>query len=155
MPKVLVLKVRGRHPCGISRDQKKTTQTFFCTKFFDTPSGHGCPHRKSWTSAPKSAFSCGHGGGRNFLTPGHPGVRVKNVRGKSGPKSLCLCRFFFPEINSKISFLSVMPFGRPLRVVPSPYELPEILNFHPPGSKILWIARDDECICLLLELTTL
>ena len=31
--------------------------------------------------------------GRNFLTPGHPGVRVRNVRGKSGPKSLCLCRF--------------------------------------------------------------
>ena len=31
--------------------------------------------------------------GRNFLTPGHSGVRVKNVRGKSGPKSLCLCCF--------------------------------------------------------------
>ena len=24
--------------------------------------------------------------GRNFLTPGHSGVRVRNVRGKSGPK---------------------------------------------------------------------
>ena len=35
--------------------------------------------------------------GRNFLTPGHPGVRVKNVRRKSGPKSLCLCCFFFPD----------------------------------------------------------
>ena len=31
--------------------------------------------------------------GRNLLTPGHPGVRVRNVRGKSGPKSLCLCCF--------------------------------------------------------------
>ena len=29
--------------------------------------------------------------GRHFLTPGHLGVRVRNVRGKSGPKSLCLC----------------------------------------------------------------
>ena len=26
--------------------------------------------------------------GRNFLTQGHPGVRVRNVRGKSGPESL-------------------------------------------------------------------
>ena len=31
------------------------------------------------------------------MTPGHPGVRVRNVREKSGPKSLCLCCFFFPE----------------------------------------------------------
>ena len=37
--------------------------------------------------------------GRNFLTPGHSGVRVRNVRGKSGPKSLCLCCFFFPELS--------------------------------------------------------
>ena len=35
--------------------------------------------------------------GRNFLTPWHPGVRVRNVRGKSGPKSLCLCCFFFSD----------------------------------------------------------
>ena len=35
--------------------------------------------------------------GRNFLTPGHPGVRVRNIRRKFGPKSLCLCCFFFPE----------------------------------------------------------
>ena len=35
--------------------------------------------------------------GRSFLTQGRPGVRVRNVRGKSGPKSLCLCCFFFPE----------------------------------------------------------
>ena len=37
---------------------------------------------------------------RNFLTPGHPGVRVCNVREKSGPKSLLLCFFFFPEEGS-------------------------------------------------------
>ena len=36
--------------------------------------------------------------GRNFLTPGHPGVRVRNVRGNSGPKSLCLCCFFVPDV---------------------------------------------------------
>ena len=39
--------------------------------------------------------------GRDFLTPGHSGIRVRNVRRKSGPKSLCLCCFFFPEINRK------------------------------------------------------
>ena len=40
--------------------------------------------------------------GRNFLTPGQPGVRVRNVRTKSGPKSLCLCclnLFFFPVLE--------------------------------------------------------
>ena len=37
--------------------------------------------------------------GRNFLTPGHPGVRVRNVRRKSGPKSLCLCCSFFPDLG--------------------------------------------------------
>ena len=36
--------------------------------------------------------------GRNFLTPGHSGVRVRNVRRKSGPKSLCLCCFFLPDL---------------------------------------------------------
>ena len=41
--------------------------------------------------------------GRNFLTPGHPGVRVRNVRGKSCPKSLCLCCFFFPEFKGASS----------------------------------------------------
>ena len=35
--------------------------------------------------------------GRNFLAPGNSGVRVRNVRRKSGPKSLCLCCFGFPE----------------------------------------------------------
>ena len=58
----------------------------------------------TWTSTPKivdvrtrSAFSCGPVMGRNSLTPGHPGVRVRNVPRKSGPKSLCLCCVFFPE----------------------------------------------------------
>ena len=37
--------------------------------------------------------------GRNFLTQGRPGARVRNVRGKSGPKSLCLCCFFFPDTH--------------------------------------------------------
>ena len=32
------------------------------------------------------------------MTPGHPGVRVRDARGKSGPKSLCLCCFFIPDL---------------------------------------------------------
>ena len=46
---------------------------------------------------------------RNFLTPGHPGVRVRNVRGNSGPQSLCLCCFFFPDIRPR--FFDVRPVG--------------------------------------------
>ena len=34
------------------------------------------------------------------MTQGRPGVRVRNDRGKSRPKSLCLCCFFFPELLS-------------------------------------------------------
>ena len=49
---------------------------------------------------PKVRFPAAPVVGRNFLTPGHPGVRVRNVRAKSGPKSLCLCCFFFPEFKS-------------------------------------------------------
>ena len=45
----------------------------------------------------KVRFSAAPVTGRNFLTQGRPGVRVRNVRGKSGPKSLCLCCFFFPD----------------------------------------------------------
>ena len=58
-------------------------------------SGHGRPRRKSWTSTPKSAVSCSPSGGEKLFDPmhGHPGVRVRNVRGKSGPKSLCYAVF--------------------------------------------------------------
>ena len=70
---------------------------FFCTKFFENPSGHGRPRRTLWTSTPKVGFSAAPVMGRNFLTQGRLGVRVGHVRRKSGPKSLCLCCFFFPE----------------------------------------------------------
>ena len=52
----------------------------------------GHPHQKV-------RFSAAPVVGRNFLTLGHPGVRVRNVRGRSGPKNLCLCCFFFPELH--------------------------------------------------------
>ena len=76
---------------------KKSTQTFFVQSFSTTlrvmdvrAKNRGRPHQKvRFPAAPVV--------GRNFLTPGHPGVRVGNVRGNSGPKSLCLCCFFFPD----------------------------------------------------------
>ena len=72
---------------------RKSTQTFSGQSFSRTlrvmdvrAENRGRPHQKvHFPAAPLV--------GRNFLTPGHPGVKVRNVRGKSGPKSLCLCRF--------------------------------------------------------------
>ena len=84
---------------------QKINANFFCTKFFENPLGHGHPHRKSWTSAPKSAFFCGPVLRRNFLTPGHPGVRVRNVRRKSGPKGLCLCCFSSQTLTGRPIFI--------------------------------------------------
>ena len=76
---------------------KKSTQTFFVQSFSKTlrvmdvrAENRGRPHQKVHFSAAPVM-------GRNFLTQGRPGVRVRNVRGKSGPKSLCLCCFFFPD----------------------------------------------------------
>ena len=84
---------------------KKSTQTFFVQSFSTTlrvmdvrAENRGRPHEKvRFPAAPVV--------GRNCLTPGHSGVRVRNVRRKSGPKSLCLCCFFFPE---KLSFSLVV-----------------------------------------------
>ena len=79
---------------------KKSTQTFFVQSFSRTlrvmdvrAENRGRPHQKV-------RFSAASVMGRNFLTQGRPGIRVRDVRGKSGPKCLCLCCFFFPEINS-------------------------------------------------------
>ena len=45
---------------------------------------------------PKVGFPGAPVMGRNFSTPGHLGLRVRKVRGESGPKSLCLCCYFCP-----------------------------------------------------------
>ena len=86
-------------PCAWKPDlgAEKSTQTFFVQSFSTTlrvmdvrAENRGRPHQKvRFPAAPVV--------GRNFLTPGHPGVRVRNVRAKSGPKSLCFCCFFFPD----------------------------------------------------------
>ena len=42
--------------------------------------------------------------GRHFLSPGHPGVRLRNVCGKSRPKSLCLyCCLLAAQISSRFN----------------------------------------------------
>ena len=81
---------------------QKINTNFFCAKFLEYPSGHGSPRRKSWTSAPKGVFSCGLMMGRNSLSPGHLGVRVRNVRAKSGLKCLCLCCFYSLNTSSQL-----------------------------------------------------
>ena len=47
---------------------EKSTQTFL-HKAFRQPFGSWRPRRKSWMSAPKSAFSCGPGGGEKLSDP--------------------------------------------------------------------------------------
>ena len=101
---------------------QKINANFFCTKFFENPSGHGRPRRKSCTSAPKVHFSAAPVMGRNFLTQGRPGVRVRNVRGKSGPKSLCLCCFFFPDHFESITFLIQKPFNHVAAIAEKSWE---------------------------------
>ena len=79
--------------CSMDRGQK-INANFFCTKFFDNPSGHGRPRRKSWTSAPKNAFSCGPGGGEKLFDPWASGRKgqecPREIRTK---KFICLCCF--------------------------------------------------------------
>ena len=72
---------------GVKIGAKTSTQTFLVQSFFDNPSRHGRPGRKSWASTPKARFPAAP----EFLTPEHSGARVRNVRGKFGPKSLCVC----------------------------------------------------------------
>ena len=62
----------------------------FCTKFFENPSGHGRPHRKSWTSAPKSALFCGPGDGEKLFDPGASGRK-----GQEFPREIRTKKFMF------------------------------------------------------------
>ena len=75
----------------------KINANFFCTKFSTTLRVMDVRTENRGRPRQKVRFPAAPVVGRNFLTPGHSGVRVRNVRRKSGPKSLCLCCFFFPE----------------------------------------------------------
>ena len=75
---------------------QKINANFFRTKFFDNPSGHGRPHRKSWTSAPKSAFSCGPGGGEKLFDPGSSGRKGQQCSQEIRTKKFMFMLFFLP-----------------------------------------------------------
>ena len=91
--------MQNHHPCTeppemenletIDRGQK-INANFFCTKFFENPSGHGRPRRKSWTSAPKSGFSCGPGDGEKLFDP-----RPSGRKGQECPREFRTKKFMF------------------------------------------------------------
>ena len=75
---------------------QKINANFFCTKFFENPSGHGRPRRKSWTSAPKSAFSCGPGDGEKLFDPGASGRKGQECPRKIRTEKFMFILFFLP-----------------------------------------------------------
>ena len=89
---------------GLRTGARKSTQTFSVQSFSTTlrvmdvrTENRGRPHQKLFFPAAPVV-------GRNFLSPGHPGVRVRNVRGKFGPKSLCLCGFFSSLVEREMEW---------------------------------------------------
>ena len=82
---------------AFSRDDQKINANFFWTKFFKNHSGHGRPRRKSWTSAPKSAFSCSPGEGEKLFDPGASGHKGQECPREIRTKKFMFMLFFFPE----------------------------------------------------------
>ena len=74
----------------------QTQHKLFCTRFFDNPSCHGRPRRKSWTSAPKSVFSCGPGGGEKLFDPRASGREGQECPREIQTKKFMFMLFFFP-----------------------------------------------------------
>ena len=70
--------------------RQKINANFLCTNFFNNPSGHGHPPRKSWTSAPKTVFSCGPGGGEKLFDPG-----ASRRKGQERPREIRTKKFMF------------------------------------------------------------
>ena len=87
---------------------KKSTQTFFVQSFLKTLPVMDVRTKNRRRPHQKVRFSAAPVMGRKFLTQGRPGVRVRNVRGKSGPKSLCLRCFFFPEMMVMAKGMAMM-----------------------------------------------
>ena len=73
---------------------------FFCTKLFENPSGHGCPHRKivdDGTAAPKSEFSCGLGDGEKLFDPWASEHKGQECPQEIRTKKFMIMLFFFPD----------------------------------------------------------
>ena len=67
-----------------------------CTNFFHNPSGHGRLRRKSWMSAPKSAFSCGPSGGEKLFVPWASGRKGQECPREIRTKKFMFVLFFLP-----------------------------------------------------------
>ena len=73
----------------------------FCTCAAPTKaSGHGRPHQKSWTSAPKSAFSCGPAGGEKIFDP-----RAFGRKGQERLQQIRTKKFMFTVVAELITEL--------------------------------------------------
>ena len=75
---------------------QKINANFFCTKFFENPSGHGRPRQKSWTSAPKNAFFCGPGDAEKLFDPGSSGRKGQERPREIRTKKFMFMLFFLP-----------------------------------------------------------
>ena len=77
----------------------KNERKLFCTKFFENPSGHGRPRRKSWASAPKDEFFCGPGDGEKLFDPRASGRKGQECPREIQTKKFMFMLFFFPELR--------------------------------------------------------
>ena len=92
--------------------RQKNQRKRFCTKFLNNPSGHGRPRRKSWTSAPKSAFSCGRGGGEKLFDPWAFGRKGQERPQEIRAKKFLFMLFFLPWTLALVLF-SAMCLSQP------------------------------------------
>ena len=76
--------------------EAKGQRKLFLPEFFDNPSDHGRPHRKSWMSAPKSAFSCGPGGGEKLFGTWPSGRKGQECPWEIRSKKFMFMLFFLP-----------------------------------------------------------
>ena len=97
---VTILSVKCTFWESVCIEAEKSTQTLFVQRFWTTLRVMDVRAENRGRLHQKVLFPAAPVVGRNFLTPGHPGVRVRNVRGKSGPKCLCLC-CFLPDCNQR------------------------------------------------------
>ena len=99
--------------CPVLRDFRgqKINTNFFCTKFFENPSGYG---RKSWTSAPKSVFPAGRWREETFWPLGVQGVRTECPQEVLSKKFVFNFMFLFSSLNfwAIFAFMACPPHRR-------------------------------------------
>ena len=95
---------------------QKINANFFCIKFFENPSGHRRPHRKSWTSAPKSGFSCGPADGEKLFDPW-----ASRRKGRECPHEMRTKKFMFMFVfSSRVWGEENIPKRTPSQKLPEP-----------------------------------